>query len=106
MRKVGAVEAKSKFGQLLDWVEAGETVAITRRGKVVAHLAPPGAAFNIEAAEAAVERIRARRRGVTLGGAKIADLIAEGLTRSLARRASQSPSSRGAKRRGDPGDRG
>jgi prevent-host-death family protein len=75
MREIGAFEAKNKLAQLLDWVAAGETVAITRRGKVVAHLAPPGAAFNIEAA---VERIRARRRGVTLGGAKIADLIAEG----------------------------
>jgi prevent-host-death family protein len=78
MREIGAFEAKNKLAQLLDWVAAGETVAITRRGKVVAYLAPPGAAFNIEAAEAAVERIRARRRGVTLGGAKIADLIAEG----------------------------
>jgi prevent-host-death family protein len=80
MREIGAFEAKNKFGQLLDWVEAGEAVAITRRGKVVAHLAPPGGTFNIEAANAAAERIRARRRGVTLGGAKIADLIAEGRT--------------------------
>jgi prevent-host-death family protein len=80
MREIGAFEAKNKFGQLLDWVEAGEAVAISRRGKVVAHLAPPGGAFNIEAANAAAERIRARRRGVTLGGAKIADLIAEGRT--------------------------
>jgi antitoxin (DNA-binding transcriptional repressor) of toxin-antitoxin stability system len=80
LREIGAFEAKNKFGQLLDWVEAGEAVAITRRGKVIAHLAPPGGPFNIEAANAAVERIRARRRGVTLGGAKIADLIAEGRT--------------------------
>ena len=39
MREIGAFEAKNKLAQLLDWV-AGETVAITRRGKVVAHLAP------------------------------------------------------------------
>jgi prevent-host-death family protein len=80
MREIGAFEAKNKFGQLLDWVEAGEAVAITRRGKVVAHLAPPGGPLNVEAANAAVERIRARRRGVTLGGVKIADLVAEGRT--------------------------
>jgi antitoxin (DNA-binding transcriptional repressor) of toxin-antitoxin stability system len=80
MREIGPFEAKNKLGQLLDWVEGGESVAITRRGKVVAHLAPPAGAFNIEAANAAAERIRARRRGVTLGGAKIADLIAEGRT--------------------------
>ena len=80
MREVGAFEAKNKFGQLLDCVEAGEAVAITRRGKIVAYLSPPGGAFNAEAADAAVERICARRRGVTLGGVKIADLIAEGRT--------------------------
>ena len=80
MRQVGAFEAKNKFGQLLDWVEAGEAVAITRRGKIVAHLAPPGGAFNLEAAKAAAERSRVRRRRVTLGRAKIADLIAEGRT--------------------------
>jgi antitoxin (DNA-binding transcriptional repressor) of toxin-antitoxin stability system len=78
MREIGAFEAKNKLGQPLDWIEAGETVAITRRGKVVAHLAPPGGAFNIEAASAAADRIRARRRGVTLGDVKIVDLIAEG----------------------------
>jgi prevent-host-death family protein len=80
MREIGAFEAKNKFGQLLDWVEAEEAVAITRRGKVVAHLAPPGVPFNAEAANAAVERIRARRRGVILGDAKIAELIAQGRT--------------------------
>ena len=34
MKEVGAFEAKNRFGQLLDWVEAGEEVVITRRGKV------------------------------------------------------------------------
>jgi len=34
-------------------------------------------AIGAEAANAAAERIRARRQGVTLGGTKIADLIAE-----------------------------
>jgi prevent-host-death family protein len=80
MREIGAFEAKNKFGQLLDWVEAGESVAITRRGKIVAHLAPPAGAFDVEAASAAAQRIRGRRRGVRLGRAKIADLIAEGRT--------------------------
>jgi prevent-host-death family protein len=80
MREIGAFEAKNRFGQLLDWVEAGEAVAITRRGKIVAHLAPPGGKFNAEAALAAAERIRRRRRGVTLGGSTIADLIGEGRT--------------------------
>ncbi|HME86513.1 MAG TPA: type II toxin-antitoxin system prevent-host-death family antitoxin [Roseiarcus sp.] len=77
MREIGAFEAKNRFGQLLDWVEAGGTGTITRRGKVVAHLTPPPGAFSAEAARAAAERIRSRRRGVTLGGSTIADLIGE-----------------------------
>jgi prevent-host-death family protein len=79
MREIGAFEAKNKFGQLLDWVEAGDEIVITRRGKVVARLVPPvEAAFDRQAAIAAAARIRARRRGVTLGGLKIKDLVIEG----------------------------
>lgn len=36
MKEIRAFEAKNKFGQLLDWVEAGDEVVITRRGKIVA----------------------------------------------------------------------
>ena len=79
MREVGAFEAKSKLGQLLDWVEAGEEVIITRRGKVVAKLVPPvSGRADEEQARAAVLRIRDMRRGVTLGDLRIKDLIAEG----------------------------
>lgn len=38
---VTATEAKAKLLALLDEVERGEEVVITRRGKVVARLAPP-----------------------------------------------------------------
>lgn len=79
MREIGAFEAKTRFGQLLDRVEAGEEVVITRRGKVVAKLVPPDAGtVGLERARAAVGRIRDMRRGVTLGGLTIKDLIAEG----------------------------
>jgi prevent-host-death family protein len=44
MREVGASEAKNRFGQLLDWVEQGEEVTITRHGKEVARLVPSGRA--------------------------------------------------------------
>jgi prevent-host-death family protein len=40
MREVGAFEAKNKLGQLLDQVEHGEEIMITRRGRAVARLAP------------------------------------------------------------------
>ncbi len=35
MREVGAFEAKTKLGQLLDRVEHGEEILITRRGRPV-----------------------------------------------------------------------
>lgn len=41
MREFGAFEAKNKLGQLLDLVEQGEEVIISRRGKLVACLSPP-----------------------------------------------------------------
>ena len=78
LREIGAFEAKSKFGQLLDWVEAGEEVIITRRGRVVARLAPPRPAVDRERARAAAAEIRAMSKGVTLGGLNIKDLITEG----------------------------
>lgn len=78
MKEIGAFEAKSRFGQLLDWVAAGEEVVITRRGKVVARVIPPASVVDHAAALAAADRIRARRRGVTLDGLKIKDLVSEG----------------------------
>ena len=41
VREVGAFEAKTHLSRLLDAVEAGETVVITRRGRPVARLTPP-----------------------------------------------------------------
>lgn len=40
MRHVQVTEAKATFSGLLAAVEAGETVAITRRGRVIARLVP------------------------------------------------------------------
>lgn len=78
MREIGAFEAKTKLGQLLHRVEAGEEIVITRRGKAVARLVPPRQAVDAEQARAAAANIRAMSKGVTLGGLKIKDLIAEG----------------------------
>ena len=60
MREVGAFEAKNKFGQLLDWVEDGEEVVITRHGREVARLVPAHHGIDRAAARAAIQRIRAR----------------------------------------------
>lgn len=78
MREIGAFEAKSKLGQLLDRVEAGEDILITRRGKVVARLTSPGQTVDRARARGAVSRIRARRKGILLGDLQIKDLISAG----------------------------
>jgi prevent-host-death family protein len=67
MREIGAFEAKNKFGQLLDWVEKGEEITITRHGKEVARLVPAKLGPNREEAHAAVRRIRERAEQLKLG---------------------------------------
>ena len=78
MREVGAFEAKNTLSALLDQVEHGEEIVITRRGKEVARLVPPRGAIHREAAREAARTIREMRKGVTLGGLGIKDLINEG----------------------------
>jgi prevent-host-death family protein len=78
MREIGAFEAKNKFGHLLDEVEHGEEIVITRRGKPVARLVPAEPGFDREKARRAVTGILELSKGVTLGGLKIKDLIDEG----------------------------
>jgi prevent-host-death family protein len=78
MREVGAFEAKNTLGTLLDLVEKGEEIAITRRGKRVARLVPDAGRRDVEKARRAADEIIEMRKGVTLGGLKIKDLINEG----------------------------
>jgi prevent-host-death family protein len=67
VREVGAFEAKNKLGQLLDLVEQGEVVVITRHGKEVARLVPARPVRNREQARAAIQRIRDRAETRKLG---------------------------------------
>ncbi|MFM9889877.1 MAG: type II toxin-antitoxin system Phd/YefM family antitoxin [Rickettsiales bacterium] len=78
MLEIGAYEAKNKLSALLDRVEAGEEIIITRRGKVVARMVQPVATFDREAAVAAVKRMLERSKGVTTGGISIKEMINEG----------------------------
>lgn len=78
MREVGAFEAKNRLGALLDKVEEGEEIMITRRGKPVARLVPAAPASSRAGANAAIARILERRVGARLRGLKILDLISEG----------------------------
>lgn len=78
MLEIGAFEAKNRLGTLLDRVEGGEEIVITRRGKRVARLVPVGPGFDRDAAKRAVAGLLEASRGVTLDGLKIRDLINEG----------------------------
>jgi len=78
MTEVGAFEAKNTLSLLLDRVEAGEEIVITRRGRPVARLVPPLAAQNPERARRAAAAIREMGKMSSLGDLRIADLIAEG----------------------------
>ncbi len=62
MREVQATQAKSRLAELLRVVESGETIAITRHGKPVAHLVPAPAQDRANR-ESAVDRFRRRRAG-------------------------------------------
>ena len=62
MREVGAFEAKNKLGQLLDLVEQGEEVIITRHGKEIARLVPVQPSHSRKQARAAIRRICEREQ--------------------------------------------
>ena len=66
MFEIGAFEAKNTLGSLLDRVERGEEVVITRHGKPVARLVPNEDRLNREQAQVAADRIRARARHLKL----------------------------------------
>ena len=82
MREVALFEAKTRLSELLDAVEQGEQVLITRRGRPVATLVAAGSARKAANGQrqkvgAALARLADRRRGVSLEG-DIRDIAAQG----------------------------
>jgi prevent-host-death family protein len=69
MLQVGAFEAKNTLGSLLDRVEAGEEILITRHGKPTARLSPVARVSEDDRvrARAALERIRMRAKEAKAG---------------------------------------
>lgn len=80
MKTVGAFEAKTHLSQLLDEVEQGETITITRRGVPVARLTPLTSQAPRKTPAEAVEALLAfqKRTKLSLGGMSIREAIAEG----------------------------
>jgi len=85
MVTVTALEAKNRFGQLLDRVARGEEVIVTRHDKPVARMVP-ATGRQLSAVRRAVvelrglqERIRVRARGrASLSDAEVRSAIEEG----------------------------
>ncbi len=65
MQEIGTFEAKNQLSALLERVENGEEILITRHGKPVARLVPPEGAYRRQDAEHAAQRIRARAAAQT-----------------------------------------
>ena len=81
MHTFGSYEAKTHLPQLLERVEHGESITITRHGKPVARLVPAVATtprLDVAAAIAAMAQFQ-EQEGPTLGGKiTIRELINEG----------------------------
>ena len=75
---VGAYEAKTHLSELLEKVEAGEEIVITKHGAPVAKLVPVKREVSAEERAAAVKRIQKLGTRVSLAGLKVRDLITEG----------------------------
>lgn len=67
MSQIGAFQAKNTLGALLDRVERGEEIVITRHGKPVARLAPCAPTIDQDEVHAALARIRTRARDLPAG---------------------------------------
>jgi prevent-host-death family protein len=65
--EVGAFEAKNKLSALLDRVEQGEEIIITRHGRPVARLVPSDSAIDRSQTLAALQRMRDRTKQAQLG---------------------------------------
>lgn len=67
MQQIGAFEAKNKLANLLDQVERGAEIIITRRGHPVAKLVPAQETPNKHKAQTAADNIRERAKALKQG---------------------------------------
>ena len=78
MHSVGVFEAKNRLTSLLDEVENGGEILITRRGKPIARLVPAETGFDRAKARRAADGLREASKGAVLAGLSVKDLIGEG----------------------------
>ncbi|MCW5776187.1 MAG: type II toxin-antitoxin system Phd/YefM family antitoxin [Phycisphaeraceae bacterium] len=78
MLSVGSFEAKTHLPQLLERVERGESITITRHGKPVARLVPVTNGEARITVPDLLDKFRELRAGVSKDGPSIRQLIDEG----------------------------
>jgi len=78
MKTVGSYEAKTHLPRLLEEVERGAEITITRHGKAVARLVPVTERVDERRLKATVAGLKRFRRGRRLGGSTIKEIIEEG----------------------------
>lgn len=71
-------EAKDHLTALLDEVEVGHEILITRHGKPVARLVPADAGFDRARARQAADGLLRASEGLSLGGSSIKELVNKG----------------------------
>ncbi len=71
-------EVPCELESLLDEVAAGKHVTLTRHGKAAAKLVPVEQDFERDKVKQAVDAFLELRKGITLGGLSIKELINEG----------------------------
>lgn len=76
--EIGAFEAKNRLSELLNLVENGQEVTITRHGKPVARLVSATGTRDQEKVQEALEWLKRTRRKRKLRGMTIRQLIDEG----------------------------
>ena len=76
----GIYEAKTKLSELIERVEKGEIVLITKHGEPVAQLVPPRESVDLNEISKTLDEIRqlGRESGFNLSTKEITDFINEG----------------------------
>ena len=81
MTEVGILEAKTHLSRLIEQVENGEEVVITKHGRPVARLqamASTRRAVDAAALQADIAKLRAFRKGRSLKDATLRELVEDG----------------------------
>lgn len=80
MERIGICDARSRLSELVDRVEAGEEVILTRRGQAVVRMVRADEEMRGKVRAAAIARIRALRKRLNLriSRAEIRRAIAKG----------------------------